>query len=194
MSEPLKLTDGQIEAVLEYGVNIPGRRIFLHGDVDEDSISKAISGLYLLDTLSDEKVELFVSSYGGSLDDAFALHDVTRTIRCHVETVALGKCQSAAPMLVACGQKGARYATENTSFMLHDAKVSFDEDESAANVEAWAKTTQEAMDRYAKLLGRYSKKTPAFWRGLFKSKADRFFGADEALEWGLVDAIWSEKR
>ena len=91
----------ELQAALEYGLDVKGRRIFLHGDVDERSIGAAIRGMYLLADLKNDPIELFIASYGGYVDEAFALHDVTRTIRVPVHTVALGKCQSAAPLLVA---------------------------------------------------------------------------------------------
>ena len=193
-----KITTARVEAILEHGVDVEGRRVFMHGDVDEETVGLAIRGLYLLDGVDGrEPVTLFVSSYGGSLDDAFALHDVTRTVRCPVHTVALGKCQSAAPMLVACGHPGERWAGESTRFMLHDASLWFDEGESASpeEVAIFAHEGALAMKRYAGLLARYTKKKDArFWSRLFARKSDSYFDAHEALEWGIVDAIWDQKE
>ena len=193
--DPLPLTEAEIEAVLDYGVDVRGRRIFLHGDVDEDSIGTAIRGLYLLDGMSHDTIELYVASYGGALDDAFALHDVTRTIKAPISTCALGKCQSAAPMLVACGQKGERYATENCSFMLHNASLSSsDEDnDTPENLLAHAEAGKECMERYARLLARYSKLGVKHWRAMLGGTVDRFFSTDDAVKWGLVDTIWAER-
>lgn len=183
-----------VESALEHGVDITGRRIFLHGDVGEDTISVAIRGLYLLSDLNQKQIDLYVSSYGGSLDEAFALHDVTRTIKAPISTVALGKCQSAAPLLVACGKPGERYATENTMFMLHDAKVYDVEGEHPANLLAWAESTELTMKRYAALLGRYTKKDKRHWTRIFSGKKDVFYTAEQALELGLIDGIWEEKQ
>lgn len=185
----------RLEAALEYGVDIKGRRIFLHGGVDEDTIATAIRGMYLLADESKEAIELLVSSYGGSLDESFALHDVTRTIRVPVITCGLGKCQSAAPLLVACGQKGERYATEHTSFMLHDAQMYFAEEDGdyPSNIIASAQVTVKMMDTYAKLMAKYTKRDKRFWVRIFSGKVDRFFTAEEALDWGVIDQIWSEK-
>jgi ATP-dependent Clp protease protease subunit len=192
MSDHEELLRGSIESALAFGVDIIGRRVFLHGDVGEGSIGVAIRGLYILSDMNSEKpIELYISSYGGDLDEAFALHDVTRTIRAPVHTVALGKCQSAAPILVACGQK--RFTTENCSFMLHDAQVYGMGEDFAQNMQAMAGATVATMDRYASLLATYSKRDKRFWKRIFAGKTDRFFGADDALKWGLVDVIWSEK-
>ena len=182
----------EIEAALEHGIDIRGRRVFLHGDVSEDSIARAIRGLYILSEMDTTPIELFVSSYGGDLDEAFALHDVTRTIRPKVHTVALGKCMSAAPLLVACGEPGSRWVAENALFMLHDVELS-ELDGSPAQVAAHLEVTKLQMRKLAKLLGKYTKKRSAHWLGIFRSKIDRFFDAAQAVEWGLVDQVWSEK-
>lgn len=188
----------EIMAALEHGVDVRGRRIFLHGGVDEQSIGVAIRAMYLLADIKtskpeDGRIELFVTSYGGDLDEAFVLHDVTRTIQVPVHTVALGKCMSAAPLLVACGQKGKRWASENCQFMMHD--VSLDEiDGSPAYIAAHVEAAKAQMQQYATLLGKYTDKPKAHWTRMFKNKSDKFFSAEEALEWGLIDNIWAEKE
>lgn len=188
-----KYTQAQLEAVLEQGVDVHGRRIFLHGQIDEGTIGLATRGLYVLNTISaTQPVELYVSSYGGSLDDAFALHDVTRTISCPVHTVAIGKCQSAAPLLVACGQRSHRYATENTIFMMHNALIEGLEG-SPKLMEIWSAVSSNQMKTYAKLLGKYTKMPARHWQRIFDSELDKFFTAEQAAEWGLVDSLWSEK-
>lgn len=179
-----------LEAALELGVDIRGRRIFLQGDVDEDTISVAVRAMYLMADQSDEPIDLFVASYGGSIDDAFALHDVTRTIRCHVRTTALGFCMSAAPLLVACGQRGHRYASENCEFMLHPASLVVDG--TPSNVAGTAEAIRRRCDRMNRLLAKYTKKDLRFWRKFDKGD-DVYFDAEQALEWGLIDTIWSEK-
>lgn len=188
-----RLTQAQIEAALEHGVDIPGRRVFLHGDVEADTIGRAIRGLYLLATASHAPIELCVTSYGGDLDEAFALHDVTRTIKAPVHTVALGKCMSAAPLLVACGHAGQRWASENVQFMLHDATIEDIAPGSPAYVLGHAEAVKLQMKTMAALLARYTKKPAGHWARMFNGKTDRFFTADQAVEWGLVDQIWSEK-
>lgn len=186
-----KFTD-ELEAAIEHGIDVPGRRIFLHGDVDEGSIGKAIRGLYLLADLEQKPIELFVTSYGGEIDESFAMHDVCRTIKVPVHTVALGKCMSAAPIIVAAGEHGHRYASENALFMMHDCTM--DEVEgSPSQIAVSIKAAAEQMDLMAEMLGKYTQKPKRHWQTIFKSKTDRYFNAETALAWGLIDTIWSEK-
>jgi len=188
-----RYTQAQLEAVLREGVDVQCRRIYLHGGINEDAVGRITRGLYVLSTQSEVKpVELFVSSYGGDLDNAFALHDVTRTISCPVHTVALGKCMSAAPLLVACGQRGHRYATENTVFMLHNSSIE-EFDGSPQQMQLYSTVCRAQMKTYARLLGRYTKKPARHWQRMFDRELDRFFTAEQAAEWGLVDSVWSEK-
>lgn len=187
-----RLTQVQIEAALEHGVDIPGRRIFLHGDVDESSIGLAIRGLYLLAGNGQAPIDLFITSYGGEIDEAFALHDVTRTIRVPVHTVALGKCQSAAPLLVACGHPGQRWASENCEFLLHSCYTDGLEG-TPAQIEAQVKAIQARSNRIDRLLSGYTNQPYRHWKRLSDRRVDTVFTAEQALEWGLIDNIWSEK-
>jgi len=180
-------------AALEFGVDVNGRRVFLHGDVSEDTIGRVIRGLYLTETQGKGPIQLFVSSYGGALDDAFGLHDVTRTITCPVHTIALGKCHSAAPLLIACGHPGQRWSGPHTSFMLHDVTLEPPEG-SPVQVAEWVEDARRLMRQYAKLLANYTDRPAKHWAAMFNSKRDRFFGAEEAQEWGLIDHIWDEKE
>ena len=187
-----KMTE-ELTAALEHGVDVKGRRVFLHGGVDEDSIGMAIRAMYLMADMKPEPIELFVCSYGGELDEAFALHDVTRTIAVPVHTVALGKCMSAAPLLVACGQKGKRWASEHTQFMLHDCCLE-PEEGSPVSIAAHVEAAKAQMTRYAELLAKYTDKHKGHWQRMFQMRSDKFFSAEEAQEWGLIDSIWSEKE
>jgi len=185
-----KLT-AEMTAALELGVDVKGRRIFLHGDVDEDTIAVAIRGMYLMADASDAPIELYVQSYGGNIDEAFALHDVTRTVRCPVHTIALGMCMSAAPFLVACGEPGHRFASENCEFMLHTA--SLEVEGTMNNVAGTAEAVRRRCERMDRLLAKYSNKPYRHWAKFSRACDDYYFTAEQALEWGLIDSIWSEK-
>ncbi len=180
-----------IHAALEHGVDIDGRRIFLQGDVEADTIATAVRGLYLMADLSPDPIELYVASYGGDVDEAFQLHDVTRTIKVPVHTVALGVCQSAAPFLVACGQPGHRYASENTQFMLHT--TSLEVGGQMAHAEGTLAAMRMRSERMDRLLAKYTNMPYRHWLKFARSAVDHYFSAEQARDWGIIDHIWSEK-
>ena len=101
-----------------------------------------------------------------------------------------GNC--AAPLLVACGEPGERWASEHTQFMLHDCSLDAGEGSPIA-IDAHVSAAKAQMVRYAELLEKYTNKPKAHWTRMFNRRADKFFSAEEALEWGLIDGIWSEK-
>jgi len=187
-----RLQAAGIESALDRGVDIWGRRIWLHGDITEETIGLVIRGLYLISDLDPERpIELYVSSYGGEIDATFALHDVTRTIRAPIHTVALGTCMSAAPLLVACGTPGHRFASPNALFMLHTG--SFGIEGSVANVRSTADAIRERCARMDRLLAEYTQRPYRHWSQISRRLEDSYFDAETAVEWGIVDAIWSEK-
>jgi ATP-dependent protease ClpP protease subunit len=75
--------------------------------------------------------------------------------------------------------------------MLHDAWLSIDG--RPDQVEQEGRLTRVMTDRYAELLSRYTRKDKRFWQRIFVSRVDRYFTAEEALDWGLVDQLWEEK-
>lgn len=110
--------------------------------------------------------------------------------RSPVDRACLGP-ESAAPLLVACGEPGHRWASENCEFLLHSAsdEVGGSTDQLAAQVKA----IQARSKRMDNLLADYTKKPYSHWKRLSEKRVDTIFDADKALEWGLIDNIWSEK-
>jgi ATP-dependent Clp protease protease subunit len=182
-----------IDSYFEYGVDIVNRRVFLLDDIDEAAIAYAIQGLYLMESENpDEAIELYIGSFGGSEYEMFALYDVMNSISCNVSTCAIGKCMSAAPLLVAAGRPGYRYATPNTWFMIHQ---SWSED-LGGRVDEVGKTLrhyQEMERRWYEIMSKHTKKTVAFWKRLCKTVGDSYFSAEQAVEYGIIDHLWAEK-
>lgn len=190
----MKATPDWIDVLFVYGVDKSHRRIFLFDDIDTVPIGVVIKALYLMDSESTEKpIELFIGSFGGSEYDMFALYDAIQTIHSPVHTIAIGKCMSAAPLLVCCGAKGHRYSTPNTSFMVHqgwDDLGAKRYDEVKSDLAHW----NDLEKRWLDLMEKHTKKGEAFWKSQCDKVGDRYFDAWQALEWGLIDQVWDEKE
>jgi len=197
----VKISKDWIDAYFEYGVDVVNRKVFLFDGVDETSIGYVIKGLYLMEasiTQEDREggqippIELFIGSFGGSEYEMFALYDVIRTLESPIHTTAIGKCMSAAPLLVACGEPGHRYATPNTWFMVHESW----DDWGMARVDELQKTLnhyKEMGDRWNKLMAKHTGQTVASWKRMAKAVGDTYFDAYKAVELGLIDHVWDEK-
>jgi ATP-dependent Clp protease protease subunit len=182
-----------VDAYLEYGIDCINRRIFLLSDIEDEHINKIIKGIYLLDAQDDKKpIELFVSSFGGDVYEMLALYDVLNTTTCPIHTVAIGKCMSAAPLIVAAGKKGERYTMPNTQWMIHQMSLDLGFDRQD-HLKIDMQHIDNVKSTWADLLAKHSKLKKNEWVRLFNKVGDQYFSAEDAIEKGLVDHIWSEK-
>lgn len=188
----MKITSDWMDALFIYGVDRLNRRIFLFDNVDNMPIGVVIKSLYLMDSESKRKpIELFVGSYGGNEYDMYALYDAMQTIESPIHTIAIGKCMSAAPLLVCCGKKGHRCATPNTFFMVHQGWNDIGErrfDEVKNDLEHW----KVMEDRWYELMEKHTKKPSDFWKSQCEKVGDRYFDAFQAKEWGVIDNVWKK--
>ena len=156
--------------------------ILLNGEINSDSYKDVVT--QLLD-LKKSTVDLWVTSGGGDLELTFGIHDLLKSRTEKITTRALGMCQSAAPLLVACGDD--RASAPNCIWMLHS--VSLDPGDVTVdgmrNELEWA---DQAVEAYASLLNRYTKKNKQFWKRKLTGP-NVYFDAATARDWGLVDRI-----
>lgn len=180
-----------VDAYFENGIDIANRRVFI-GDIDEVSVDYAIKGLYLMETNSHtEPIEMFISSFGGDVYEALALYDIMQTIKPPIHTFAYGKCMSAAPLILAAGEKGCRWIAPHCAFMHHDW---------AAEVEGKGQELTNVVKHYSvleeqwtSLFASCTRKDARWWTTRAKKATDFYFTAEEALEWGVGDQFWVEK-
>ncbi len=182
-----------VEAYFDYGVDLENRRVFLHGDFNEEEVSCAIKGLYLIANDTPDTIEFYLNSLGGDEYEMFGLYDVIRSFPNKVQTIAVGKCMSAGPLIIAAGTPGDRWSMPNTQWMIHMGEV----DNSETRIEAIksaAKHQEDITDRWYELMAHHSNVTVAKWRTICKKVGDTFFDADQALEYGLIDHIWGAEK
>jgi ATP-dependent Clp protease protease subunit len=187
----MKIDKDWVDAYFDHGVDVANRRVFL-GDIDHESVDAAIKGMYLMETADASKpIELFVSSYGGTIYDALALYDIMQTLRCPIHTFAYGKCMSAAPLLLAAGEPGHRWVAAHVSFMHHDWADELSG--KGEHIKAGVKESEKLGRIWTELLADISNKSFKWWHDRSRRSGDFYFSADDAIDWGLADAIWSER-
>jgi len=190
----VKINRDYLDTYFSYGVDTKNRCIFLVGDISDESVGHVIKGAYLMEYEDSTKpIEFRIMSAGGDIYNAYGLHDVTRTLRSPIHTMGIGQIMSAAILLIACGEKGNRYAGENTTFMIHTP--SWDKEyTNQYNHKIDVKESERLWKRWYDLMGKYTKQPSKFWQKICDKKVDYYFDADQALEWGLIDGIWYEKE
>ncbi len=165
------------------------RILFLSGAFSGD-----VAGLNLLmalDTISHDPIKIVITSPGGELDTTFLFYDTMRMLQSPVETVGR-YCASAAAMILAAGAKGKRYLYPHCKVMLHLHANYFQKDTvvNFQDMEIQQRESRKYKDKMVDIL---------LECGAIKSRAeilvdmDRDFWLEpqEAIDYGLADAIWT---
>lgn len=181
----LKLIDTKIDEAL-----LKSRRLFLSDAVDMDSSKDIIRKLWFLELQDPGKPILFViNSPGGSVDAGFAIWDQVKMITSPVTTLVTGMAASMGSVLSLCAAPKRRFATQNARIMIHQPRIHGmmrgQATDLAIQAEEILKTFKDLVDVYVKATGKDAK---TIEKALDR---DRWFSAEEALEFGLLDGICS---
>ncbi len=172
------------------------RIIGLFADVSEEKVGELVHGLLYLDEMnrlanSEKKkaIKFYVSTYGGSADDMFALHDVMRVVRenSEIHTVGLGKVMSAGVLLLASGTKGKRMIGRNCRVMIHS--VMGGNVGSLHSMVNEMEAIEQLQDMYCECLVSESKLTKRRLKKILERKVNVYLTAEEAVEMGIADII-----
>lgn len=137
---------------------------------------------------STEEIQLFVNSPGGYAADAWALVDLIEMVSFPVKTIATGRINSAASIIIAAGDRGNRYAMENTEIMIHQHSSS---KEGQYNQLAASQIGEEKeYQRHLHFWMKHSKwKTEkAVVENIFR-ETDNYLTAEEAKKHGIIDHV-----
>jgi len=172
-----------LEVYLEHGIDLENRRIFFQGDVDENSVARVIKALFAMG--SSKPIQIVISSCGGCDDSMFALYDVIQSMETEVKTIAHGGVYSAAVLLAACGD--VRVAYPNTAWMVHETSIG--EEGKVPEVRKYVDWMESRTRTWCELMAQHSKLNIGQWRRMISKNHDVYFGADQALEYGIIDEV-----
>jgi ATP-dependent Clp protease protease subunit len=178
-----------IEAKIDEAL-LKARRIFFCDPVDMDSAKDAIRKLWYLELTEPNKPILFViNSPGGSVDAGFAIWDQVKMITSPVTTLVTGLAASMGSILSLCAAPKKRFATPNARIMIHQPRISgvIQGQASDLNIQAEeiARTRKQIVDVYVEATGKAAQEIDQV------IDRDRWFSAQEALSFGLINGIVS---
>ena len=166
------------------------RIIFLGEEVNETTSSLIVAQMMFLEAEDPEKdIHFYINSPGGSVTDGFAIYDTMHYVKCDVATYCLGMAASMGAFLLAGGQKGKRFILPNAEVMIHQplggAKGQATEIEIAAKqiLRTKARLNQLLAENCGKDIDTIARDT----------ERDNWMTAEEALDYGLVDKIISNR-
>ena len=177
------------DLLLEKGISLKRRRIFLSGEIENGKSDVIIRSLLLMADIGKEDITLVINSLGGDLYDTFAIYDIMKSIPNQIRTISVGKCQSAAPLILAAGAPNKRFSFPNCHFMVHDIWTEGPPDATVEAARRELRHTTELRKRYIELMGRNTKIAATDWKKICRRPGDSFFGVEKALQYGIIDSI-----
>jgi ATP-dependent Clp protease protease subunit len=163
------------------------RVIFINAPIDDTLAGLVVAELLFLESEDpDQDINLYIASGGGSITAGFAIHDTMNLVKPDVSTIAMGMTGSMATFLLASGAPGKRFALPNATVHFHPAGVS-QLGGYAPDVEIQVRFLLDLQERANRLMAEY---TGQPYETIVQDFArDRFFTAEEARQYGFVDAV-----
>jgi ATP-dependent Clp protease, protease subunit len=163
------------------------QRIIVLGTEVDDPVANRLCAELLLLSAEDPRadVSLYINSPGGSVSAGLAIYDTMRLIPNDVSTLALGLAGSMAQFLLCAGTPGKRFSLPNAQVLMHQGSAGFGG--TAADVEIYAAQLERTSALMLRLTAKHTGQPEERVRQ--DSMRDRWFSAEEALEYGMIDHI-----
>ena len=172
------------------------RVIGLVGDIQEEKLAEIIHAFLYMNEMNKESpdedkkdIEFYLSTYGGSADDMFALYDVMKLVQktTDISTIGMGKVMSAGVLLLASGTHGKRKMGKNCRVMIHS--VMGGNHGSLHNLVNEMEAIQDLQEMYIHCLVEETKMTKSQLKNMLERKVNVYLSAEEAIEYGIADEI-----
>jgi ATP-dependent Clp protease protease subunit len=162
------------------------RIIWLGSEVRDENANEIAAKLLLLAAEDSEKdIFLYINSPGGSITAGMAIYDTMQFVPNDIVTVGIGMAASMGQFLLSAGTRGKRYITPNARVLLHQPSGGFGG--TSSDIQTQAQLIIDMKNRLAKITADATGHTVDQVNA--DGDRDRWFNADEALEYGFVDHI-----
>jgi len=170
-----------------YSRMLKDRLVFVTTPIDDAVASLVTAQLLFLESEDpDRDINMYINSPGGVVYAGLAIYDTMQHIKAEVATICMGFCGSMATPLLAGGAKGKRFALPNSTVHMHPAGMQ-NLGGYAPDVEIHARELLRLHERNFGILANHTGQPLERIREDFSR--DRFFNAEQAKEYGLVDEV-----
>ena len=166
------------------------RIIFLSDEVNDATASLVVAQLLFLEAQDPDKaISFYINSPGGSVTAGMAIYDTMNFIKCDVSTICIGMAASMGAFLLSAGAKGKRIALPHSEIMIHQPLGGAQGQ--ASDIKIRADLILRTRDMLNKIL---AKNTGKSIEQIEKdTDRDNFMTAEQALEYGLIDKIYTHR-
>lgn len=166
---------------------LENRVIFMAGEINQNSSLRVIMQmLFLEDQKRGQAINLYINSPGGAVDDTLAIYDTMRFITSDVVTYCIGRAYSGAAVLLAAGAKDRRHIMPHAKVMIHQPYGGVYGQTSDVKIQA--EQIIKAKETLNRILADHTGQS--FETVAADGERDKYFTADEAKAYGLVDEVF----
>ncbi len=166
------------------------RIVFLNGEVNDESANLVIAQMLFLESENPDKdISLYINSPGGSVYAGLGIYDTMQFIKPDVQTICVGLAASMGAFLLAAGEKGKRFSLPNSRIMIHQPSGGSRGMASDIQIQA-----NEILDLKGRLNAILAERTgQSIERIAEDTDRDNFMSPQQALEYGLIDRIYTKR-
>lgn len=174
-----------------YSRLLEDRIIMLSGEIDDAVANTVVAQLiYLEGKDPDKDISLYINSPGGSVTAGLAIYDTMNYVKCDVNTICIGMAASMGAFLLSSGAKGKRYSLPNSEIMIHQPLGGAQGQ--ASDIKIQADHIIKIKNKLNKIL---SENTGKPIEEVEKdTDRDNYLSAEDALSYGLIDKIFSNRQ
>ncbi len=167
------------------------RIVFLGTPIDDTVANIIIAQFLFLESEDpDKEINLYINTPGGSVTAGLAIYDTMQYVRCPVSTICLGQAASMGAVLLAAGTSDKRFALPNSRVLIHQPLGGVSGQ--ASDIEIHAREILKLKDTLNEILSRTTGQPMEKIRN--DTERDYYMGANEALEYGLIDEVIEQKK
>jgi ATP-dependent Clp protease protease subunit len=190
ITRPMALDNGMDPRMDVFNRLLKNRVVMLGTDVNDDIANQICAQLlYLEGEDPNADIWLYINSPGGSVTAGMAIYDTMQFVSCPVATVCMGMAASMGQFLLTAGAPGKRYTLPNARIMMHQPLAGLRGQ--ATDIAIQAEQLHYTKQRMAELTAHHSGQTLEQIQA--DSERDRWFTADQAKAYGLVDSVKTKR-
>ena len=167
------------------------RIIFLTGPIDDNVASLICAQILFLESENPKKeISFYINSPGGIVWSGLAIYDTMQYVSSKIMTICIGQAASAGSLLLTAGEKGMRFSLPNSRIMVHQPSGGYQGQVTDIEIQ-----TNEIKKTKSKLNEIYSKHTGKKISEISNiMERDKYFSADEAIKFGLIDKVIKDRK
>ncbi len=167
---------------------LENRVIFMIGEINQASAARVMMQmLYLEDQRRGQQINLYINSPGGAVDDTLAMYDTMQFISSDVATYCIGRAYSGAAVLLCAGEKGKRHILPHAKVMIHQPYGGITGQ--TTDIQIQAEQIVNTKGILNKIIADHTGQSVETVSA--DGERDKFFTAEQAKEYGLVDEVFA---